>query len=75
MLVEYQIDHNLQFVTTTSRGEVVLRDILDCMDVVVAQDALGYPKRIDAREAVGCFSDNDIMTMGARAQAYAFYDP
>jgi hypothetical protein len=45
------------------------------MDAIVAQDAMGYPKLIDTQEAVHCFSDDDIMTMGARAQAYAFYDP
>lgn len=36
---------------------------------------MGYPKLIDTREAVRFFSDDDIITMGARAQAYAFYDP
>jgi hypothetical protein len=41
----------------------------------VAQDAMGYPKLIDTQEAVHHFSDDDIMTMGARAQAYAVYDP
>jgi hypothetical protein len=45
------------------------------MDAIVAHDAMGYPKLIDTREAVGRFSDDDIMTMGARARAYAFYDP
>jgi len=33
-----------------------------------------YPKLIDTREAVHYFSDDDIMTLGARAQAYAFYE-
>jgi hypothetical protein len=40
--VEYQIDHEARFVTITGRGVVVLKDILDCMDAVVAQDAMGY---------------------------------
>jgi hypothetical protein len=65
----------MRFVTITGRGDVTLKDILDCMDVIVAQDAMGYRKLFDTRGAVGCFSDDDIMTMGARAQAYAFYDP
>ena len=75
MPVDYQINHDVRFVTITGRGDVVLKDILDCVDVVVAQDAMGYPKLFDTRAAVGCFSDDDIMTMGARAQAYAFYNP
>ena len=75
MPVDYQINHDVRFVTITGRGDVVLKEILDCVDVIVAQDAMGYPKLIDTRAAVGRFSDDDIMTMGARAQAYAFYDP
>jgi hypothetical protein len=73
--VDYHIDHEARFVTITGRGDVVLKDILDCMDAIVSQDAMGYPKLFDAREAVGCFSDDDIMTMGAWARAYANYDP
>jgi hypothetical protein len=73
--VECRIDHQARFVTITGRGDVVLEDIVGCMDAVVAQDAMSYPKLIDTREAVHVFSDDDIMTMGARAQAYALYDP
>jgi hypothetical protein len=73
--VECQIDHQARFVTIISRGDVLLGDVVDCMDAVVAQDAMSYPKLIDTRDAVHHFSDDDIMTMGARAQAYAFYDP
>jgi hypothetical protein len=73
--VYQEIDHVAQFVTITSRGNVALKDMLDCMDVIVVQDAMGYPKLIDTRGADHSFSDDDIMTMGARAQAYAFYDP
>src|SRR5579871_5615353 len=73
--VECRVDHDLRFVTITGRGDVVLEDILDCMDAVVSQDAMGYRKLIDTREAAHYFSGDDIMTMGARAQAYAFYDP
>ena len=75
MPVEHQIDHQARLVTITGRGDVVLEEILECMDAIAAQDAMGYPKLIDTRGAVHCFSDDDIMTMGARAQAYAFYDP
>ena len=70
-----EIDHVAQFVTITGRGKVALKDILDCMDVIVVQNAMGYPKLIDTRGADHSLSDDDIMTMGARAQAYAFYDP
>jgi hypothetical protein len=69
--VYYEIDHDVRFVTITSRGDVALKDILDSMDVIVAQDAMGYPKLIDTRGSDHSLSDDDIMTMGARAQAYA----
>lgn len=75
MPVDYQIDHYARFVTITGRGDVVLKEILECLDAIVAQDAMGYPKLIDTLEAAHNFSDDDIMTLGARAQAYAFYDP
>jgi hypothetical protein len=70
-----EIDHDAQFVRITGLGDVVLEDLLGCMDDIVGQNAMGYPKLIDTRAAVGRFSDDDFMTLGARAQAYAFYDP
>jgi hypothetical protein len=73
--VEYQIDHKARSVTITGHGVVVLKDILDCMDVVVAQNAMDYPKLIDARNAVADWNDDDIMALGARARAYAMYEP
>jgi hypothetical protein len=75
MPIEYRIDHEKRVVTITGRGRVVLQDLLDCMDVVVAQDAMSYPKLIDARDAVADWSDDDVMVLGAYARAYAFYDP
>jgi hypothetical protein len=69
--VDCQIDHDVKFVTITGRGDVTLVDLVDCMDVIVAQDAMGYPKLIDTRGSDHSLSDDDIMTMGARAQAYA----
>jgi hypothetical protein len=73
--VDCQIDHEARFVTITSRGHVVLGDILECMDAILMQDAMGYPKLVDTRGAVLAFGDEDIMTLGARAQAYRIYDP
>ncbi len=75
MPVDHEIDHKERFVTITARGTVVLQEILDCMEVVVAQNAMGYPKLIDAREAVGQLSNDDIMMLGACAKAYADFDP
>jgi hypothetical protein len=72
--VEYHIDHKARLVTITGRGNVVLEEILDCMHAIAAQDVMLYATLFDTREAVGVFSDSDIMTMGAWAQANASYD-
>jgi hypothetical protein len=73
--LEYLIDHEKRFVTVTGRGVVALSDILDYMDAVVVQDAMGYPKLIDAREAVADLNDDDVMVLGARTCVYEVHDP
>jgi hypothetical protein len=75
LAVEYRIDHEKGFVTVTARGPVVLQDLLDVSDAFVVQNAMGYPKLLDAREAWLCLSDDDLMVLGARARAYAVFDP
>ena len=75
MPLEYLIDHEKRFVTVTAWGAVALSDILDYMDAVVVQDAMGYPKLIDAREAVADLNDDDVMVLGARTRAYEIHDP
>lgn len=59
----------------TAHGVVVLQEILDYFDALVVQDAMPYPKLIDAREAEPRLSDADVMVLGARVSAYAEYDP
>lgn len=75
MAVEYSIDHNKKVVTARAHGPVVLKEILNFLDALVVQDAMGYPKLFDAREAIPQLSDDDIMVLGARTSAYAIYDP
>lgn len=58
-----------------AHGIVVLQEILDYFDALVVQDAMSYPKLIDAREAEPQFSDADVMVLGARVSAYAAFDP
>jgi hypothetical protein len=73
--VEYSIDHEAHLVTVTAHGKVVLEEILDYFDALVVQDAMTYPKLVDAREAVPALSDDDVMILGARVSAYAAFDP
>jgi hypothetical protein len=73
--VEYVINHDKKVVTARAHGPVVLKEILDYFDALVVQDAMGYPKLFDAREAIPRLSDDDVMVLGARTSAYAIYDP
>jgi hypothetical protein len=73
--VDYQINRDVRLVTITGRGDVVLENLMECMDAIVGQDAMGFAKLVDTRAAVGHFSDDDFMMLGAHAQAYAFHDP
>ena len=75
MAVEYCIDHEKQFVTVRAHGAVVLKEILDYFDALVVQNAMGYPKLFDAREAEPRLSDDDVMVLGARVSAYAAFEP
>lgn len=75
MPVQYDIDHTKRFVGVRVHGVVVLQEILDYFDALVVQDAMPYPKLVDAREAEPHLSDADVMVLGARVSAYAAYDP
>jgi hypothetical protein len=71
MPIRYTIDHNDRFVDARADGLVTLRDIEDFSDAVVAQGALTYRKLFDASTAEGTYNDDDVMTLAARATAYA----
>jgi hypothetical protein len=75
LTVEYCIDHEKQFVTVKAHGAVVLKEILDYFDALVVENAMGYPKLFDAREAEPRLSDDDVMVLGARVSAYAAFEP
>jgi hypothetical protein len=75
LAVEYRIDHGKGFVTVRAHGPVVLQEVLDYFDALAVQNAMGYPKLFDAREAEPCLSDDDVMVLGARVSAYAVYEP
>ena len=75
LAVDYRIDHEKQFVSVRAHGAVVLGEILDYLDALVVQNAMGYPKLFDASEAEPRLSNDDVMVMGARVSAYAAHDP
>jgi hypothetical protein len=73
--VDYRIDHERLFVTVRAHGTVVLEELLDYFDALVVQNAMGYPKLFDAREAEPRLSNDDVMVLGARVSAYAAHEP
>jgi len=73
--VQFEIDHAERFVHVRAHGVVRLPEILDYFDALVVQDAMPYPKLIDAREANPDLTDDDVMTLGARVSAYAIMEP
>jgi hypothetical protein len=73
--VDYKFDHQLRLVIATTRGRVVLQEILDYFDAVTVNNAASYAKLFDAREGDPQLSDDDVMVLGARVSAYAAFDP
>ena len=71
MPIEYTIDHEKRFVHARVLGVISLKDIEDFTDAVVAQNSLTYRKLFDAHQGDGTYNDQDVMTLAARAAAYA----
>jgi hypothetical protein len=71
MPITYTIDHKARYVEAKFDGVLVLKDVEDFCDAVVAADALPYRKLIDGRTATGKYNDDDVMALGARLSAYA----
>ncbi|MCX7367114.1 MAG: hypothetical protein NTV97_35630 [Alphaproteobacteria bacterium] len=71
MPVEFTIDHATRFVHARAHGIVTLQELEPFMDAVVVQDAMGYRKLFDGRDAIGKYTSDDVMMLGARISAYA----
>lgn len=75
MPVEFTIDHAARLVHARAHGIVTLKDLEPFMDAVVVQNAMSYRKLFDGREAVGQYTSDDVMMLGARISAYATMGP
>jgi hypothetical protein len=71
MPIHFTIDHKARTVEAKFDGHLVLKDVEDFCDAVVAVDGLPYRKLIDGRTATGTYTDDDVMALGARLAAYA----
>jgi hypothetical protein len=71
MPITFTIDHKTRYVEAKFDGHLVLKDVEEFCDAVVAANGLPYRKLIDGRTAFGTYTDADVMALGARLSAYA----
>lgn len=71
MPIEFTIDHEKRFIHARVLGTIELKDLEAFMDAVVAGNALAYRKLFDGSQGDGTYTDGDVMTLAARAAAYA----
>lgn len=70
MPLRWEILHPQKFVHIVAEGPVTLKEMEDHFDAIYIADAMPYAKLFDAANAEPIYSDEDVMTMGARLSAY-----
>ena len=70
MPIKWTISRAERLVTVRAEGVISLRDVEALLDDIAVKEAIGYRKIFDARGAAGSYTDDDVMTLGARIQAY-----
>jgi hypothetical protein len=70
MPLRWEILHPEKLIHIVAEGPVTLKEMEDHFDALVVADVLSYAKLFDATLADPVYSDDDVMTMGARLSAY-----
>ena len=70
MPLRWEIHHSEKLIHIVAEGPVTLKEMEDHFDALVVADVLSYAKLFDATHADPVYSDDDVMTMGARLSAY-----
>ncbi|MDP1840226.1 MAG: hypothetical protein Q8N31_00960 [Reyranella sp.] len=70
MPLRWEILHPQKLVHIVAEGPVTLKEMEDHFDAIYIADAMPYAKLFDAANAEPIYSDEDVMTMGARLSAY-----
>jgi len=70
MPLRWQILHPQKLVHIVAEGKVTLQEMEEHFDAIMVADAMPYAKLFDATLAEPVYSDDDVMTMGARLSAY-----
>jgi hypothetical protein len=71
MPLDWKISHADRLVTVTAEGTVTLKDAEAYLDAVVVADAMPYAKLVDCSGMFTEATDEEMMLLGARMQAYA----
>jgi hypothetical protein len=75
MPVQWTVSHPTRLVIAVAKDELLLQDIEDYLEGIVAAGALSYRKIFDTTGAVGSLSEDDLMALGARIRAYIGIGP
>jgi len=70
MPLRWEILHDQKLVHIVAEGKVTLPEMEAHFDAIMVADAMPYAKLFDATHAEPIYSDDDVMTMGARLSAY-----
>jgi hypothetical protein len=70
MPLRWDIRHDERLVHVIAEGPVTLKELEAHFDALVVADALEYAKLFDAAKGEPVYTDDDIMTLGARLSAY-----
>lgn len=70
MSLRWEILHQQKLVHIVADGPVTLKEMEEHFDAIMVADAMPYAKLFDATRALPMYSDDDVMTMGARLSAY-----
>jgi len=70
MPITWTISAADRLVSARAEGIVTLKHVEALLDDIVVRDALQYRKLFDGRGATGQYDDADVMSLGARMQAY-----
>ena len=70
MPLRWQILHPQKLVHIVAEGKVTLKEMEEHFDAILVAKAMPYAKLFDATTAEPIYSDDDVMTMGARLSAY-----
>ncbi len=70
MPLRWDILHDEKFVHVIAEGPVTLKEMEEHFDALVVANALEYAKLFNASKGHPVFTDEEVMTLGARLSAY-----